>query len=100
VAADISPRVTPAADGGAVPVPVRTHRVRGWVLLGFAVWNVVVWGNRAVNMVGDRTEWSVGFVVVHLVLFGMGLAAAVVLGTIGWRMRREASGAPAPPRRA
>lgn len=75
-----------------VAVPARTHRLRSWVLVAFAAWNVVVWGTRAVNMVGDRTDWPVGFVVVHLVLFGTGLAAAVVLGTIGWRMRREARG--------
>ena len=73
-----------------VAVPARTHRVRAWVLLAFALWNVLVWGTRAANMVGERTEWSVGFVVVHLVLFGSGLAAAGVLGVIGWRMRREA----------
>ena len=73
-----------------VAVSGRTHRIRAWVLLAFAVWNVVVWGTRAANMVGERTEWSLGFVVVHLVLFGSGLAAAVVLGVIGWRMRREA----------
>lgn len=90
MAADISSPSTPATDGGGVTVPTRTHRVRSWVLLAFAVWNVWVWGTRAVNMIGERTEWSVGFVVVHLVLFGTGLAAAVVLGTIGWRMRAEA----------
>lgn len=73
-----------------VAVPTRTHRVRAWVLLAFAAWNVLVWGNRAINIVNDRTDWSVGFVVVHLVLFGMGLAAAAVLGVMGWRMRREA----------
>lgn len=103
MATDLSSPTTPAGgrpegadDGGAtIAVPARAHRVRAWVLLAFAAWNVWVWGTRAVNMVGERTEWSVGFVVVHLLLFGGGIAGAAVLGTIGWRMRREA-GAPAP----
>ena len=90
VDADIASRPRHAAE---VAVPVRTHRIRSWVLLAFAAWNVWVWGTRAANMIGERTEWSVGFVVVHLVLFGTGLAAAVVLGVVGWRMRREARGA-------
>lgn len=100
MATDISAPVTPADHDGTVGVPARTHRIRSWVLLAFAGWNVVVWGTRASNMVGERTEWSVGFVVVHLVLFGMGLAAAVVLGTMGWRMRREARSATSRPRGA
>ena len=95
MAADISSPVTPAADGGEVVVPARTHRVRAWVLLAFAAWNVWVWTTRAVNMLGERTEWSVGFVVVHLLLFAGGLGGAIVLGTIGWRMRREATRAAA-----
>lgn len=92
VDADIaSPHSRPQPDHGAtVAVPSRTHRIRAWVLLAFAAWNLWVWGTRAVNMVGERTEWSVGFVVVHLLLFGGGLAAATVLGVVGWRMRREA----------
>ena len=91
MAADISSPVTPAADGGEVAVPARIHRVRAWVLLAFAAWNVWVWTTRAVNMVGERTEWSVAFVVVHLLLFAGGLGGAIVLGVIGWRMRREAA---------
>lgn len=91
MAADISSPVTPAADrDGMVAVPTRAHRVRAWVLLAFAAWNLLVWGTRFANMLGERTEWSVGFVVVHLLLFGGGIAGAAVLGTIGWRMRREA----------
>ena len=85
----------PATGRSEVAVPTRTHRVRSWLLLAFAAWNVWVWGTRAINMVGERTEWTVGFVVVHLLLFGGGLAAAVVLGVVGWRMRREARAADA-----
>lgn len=85
-----SSSVPPAADGGAVTVPTRTHRVRSWILLAFAAWNVWVWTTRAVNMIGERHQWDVGFVVVHLVLFAGGLGGAVVLGVVGWRMRREA----------
>ncbi len=92
MAADISSSVTPAADrDGRVTLPARTHRVRAWILLAFAAWNVWVWTTRAVNMIGERTEWSVAFVVVHLLLFAGGLGGAIVLGTIGWRMRREAT---------
>lgn len=93
MAADISSPTTPGDEPGAVAVPARTHRIRSWVLLAFAAWNVWVWTTRAVNMVGERQEWSVGFVVVHLLLFAGGLVGAVVLGVIGWRMRREARAA-------
>ena len=97
VDARLSPSATPAADRGEVVVPARTHRVRAWILLAFAVWNVWVWGTRAINMVGERTEWSVPFVVVHLLLFAGGFGGAVVLGILGWRMRRESgAGQPAP----
>ena len=100
MAADISSPTSPATEGGEVAVPTRTHRLRSWVLLGFAAWNVWVWTTRAVNMVGERNEWSVGFVVVHLLLFAGGLGGAIVLGAIGWRMRREARGRTAPTRAA
>lgn len=91
MAADISSPVTPAAPrDGEVAVPARTHRLRAWVLLAFAAWNVWVWGTRFANMLGERTEWSVAFVVVHLLLFAGGFGGAVVLGVVGWRMRREA----------
>ena len=93
MAADISSPVSPATDGGQITVASRTHRVRSWVLLAFAAYNVWVWATRAINMIGDRQEWSVGFVVVHLVLFAGGFGGAAVLGTIGWRMRRESRGA-------
>lgn len=87
----------PAADGGGtVPVPARTHRIRSWILLAFAAWNVWVWATRAVNMVGERNEWDVAFVVVHLLLFAGGLGGAVVLGVLGWRMRRETARAARP----
>lgn len=83
-------------DGGAVAVPARTHRARSWILLAFAAWNVWVWTTRAVNMVGERNEWDVAFVVVHLLLFAGGLGGAVVLGVVGWRMRREGTRAAHP----
>ncbi len=86
----------PAADRGTVAVPARTHRVRSWILLAFAAWNVWVWTTRAANMVGERNEWDVAFVVVHLLLFAGGLGGAVVLGVVGWRMRREARDSSAP----
>lgn len=91
VDAGLSSSSTPrAADRGTIAVPTRTHLVRSWVLLAFAAWNVWVWSTRAANMIGERNEWDVGFVVVHLLLFAGGLGGAVVLGVVGWRMRREA----------
>lgn len=91
-----SSSVPAADDGGAVAVPARTHRIRSWILLAFAAWNVWVWTTRAVNMVGERNEWDVAFVVVHLLLFAGGLGGAVVLGVVGWRMRREGTRAARP----
>lgn len=85
-----APVPTRASHDPTVAVPARTHRIRSWVLLAFAAWNVWVWTTRFVNMVGERTEWPVGFVVVHLLLFAGGLGGAAVLAVIGWRMRREA----------
>lgn len=82
--------ITTPARPPEVVVPTRTHRVRAWVLLAFAAWNVWVWTTRAVNLLQDRAEWSVAFVAVHLVLFAGGLGGGAVLAVIGWRMRREA----------
>lgn len=91
VDADVSsPAPTPRRVEGDLVLPARTHRVRARLVLAFAAWNVWVWTTRAVNMVGERQEWSVPFVVVHLLLFAGGLGGALVLGVIGWRMRREA----------
>ncbi len=72
-----------------VVVDATSHRRRAWVLLAFAAWNVWVWATRLINLLGDREDFSVGFVVVHVVLFVGGFGGAALLAAIGWRMRRE-----------
>lgn len=57
-------------------------------LAGFQYW---LWGTRIYNLVGDDTvEYTLGFVVVHLVLYGAAIGAGMVLTVLGVRMWREA----------
>ncbi len=72
-------------------VPPATHRRRAWVLLAIAAWNVVVWGTRMRNLLGDPTEHSAAFVAVHVVLYLGGFGTAAVLTAMAVRMRREAA---------
>lgn len=76
------------------PAPAATARNvrRGWLLLGAFGWNTYVWVTRIYNLLsgGELQTRSTGFVVVHLVLYGVSLAVGLVVGVIGWRLRREA----------
>jgi hypothetical protein len=87
---DASLDATPAAAPGHVVVPARTHRVRAWLLLAFAAWNVWVWTTRVFNLAEEAGQWSAAFVAVHMVLFGTGLIGAAIFAVIGVRMLREA----------
>lgn len=82
------------AAPGHVAVPTRTHRIRAWLLLAFAAWNVWVWTTRLLNLVEEAGQWSAAFVAVHMVLYGSGLIGAAVFAVIGIRMLREARRAP------
>jgi hypothetical protein len=80
--------VSPAVD--TVPVRRRTHRRRGGVLLGLALFQFWLWGTRIVNLLGDAGSFSTAFVTVHLVLYVAAIGAGVLLLVLGWRMWREA----------
>lgn len=75
-----------------VTTPATTHRRRAWLLLGLGVFQVWLWTTRVVNLVGDPTPRSAGFVAVHAVLYTAAFGCAFLLLGLGWRMRREARG--------
>jgi len=87
---DASLDATPDTTGDHVVVPARTHRVRAWLLIAFAAWNVWVWTTRVFNLAEEAGQWSAAFVAVHMVLFGTGLIGAAILAVMGVRMLREA----------
>ncbi len=70
----------------------RTHLRRGWLLLVVGAWNLWLWVTRTINLFGE--DRSAAFIAVHLILYGVSIAIAIVLGVLGWRMRREAQGDP------
>lgn len=98
-----SPQQASRADGapprdGPAPSPraarLARQRRRGWLLLAAFAWNTWLFTTRIWNLLtGPELETrSTGFVVVHMVLYIASLAVGAMVGTIGWRMRREASG--------
>lgn len=98
-----SPRQAPTGDGvspreAGAPPPQATgaarQRRRGWLLVAAFAWNTWLFTTRIWNLLtGPELETrSTGFVVVHMVLYVASLAVGAMVGTIGWRMRREASG--------
>jgi hypothetical protein len=74
-----------------LPAAAARHRRRAWLLLAAAAWNAYVWLTRLGIVLDDRQ--TVPFRVVHGVLIVVSLAFAAALAAVGWRMRREASGA-------
>ena len=86
----MSTTLDPHPDAG-VTDPT-THRRRGWVLLAIGAFQVWLWVTRVINLVGDPTPRTTGFVVVHAVLYAAAFGCAFVLLGLGWRMRREARG--------
>lgn len=81
---------TPLAPAPRRVVDTRRHARRGWLLLGVAAWNVWLWVTRTMNLLGDTTPRSTGFVVVHVLLYGASFLIAGGLAVMGWRMLREA----------
>ena len=68
---------------------MRRTLVRSNLLLAAAAWTLYVWVTRMWNIARDPAH-SFGFKAVHGVLAVVSVAFAVVVGVIGWRMRREA----------
>ncbi|MEX2504858.1 MAG: hypothetical protein WD378_08405 [Egicoccus sp.] len=92
---------SPRADASTdleVRTPAHVHRRRAVVLLALAVFQFWLWATRIYNLIGDDTvEYTLGFVLVHLVLYGAAIGAGVVLTVLGLRMWREARAAGAGP---
>lgn len=78
------------AHDDMVLVPRRTHQRRAWLLLAVALFQVWLWTTRLLNLVNDPEPRTVGFVVVHAVLYMAAFGAAGVLLTLGLRLRGEA----------
>jgi hypothetical protein len=71
---------------------VRLERKHGLLLLGVAVWNVVIWVTFAKNLYGahaDGEDRPTGYWVAHTVLIVVDLVIAVVLGRLGLKLVRE-----------
>lgn len=89
MAIDTTP--TPTADASpSTAVDARTHARRGLLLLAFALWNLWLWGTRTYNLFTSDESQTTGFIVVHVALYVLSTAVAVVFGVMGWHMRREA----------
>ncbi|MBS3940403.1 MAG: hypothetical protein KG028_05530 [Actinobacteria bacterium] len=89
-----SPSRADASTDLEVRTPARVHRRRAVVLLALAVFQFWLWGTRIYNLLGDSTvEYTLAFVLVHLVLYAAAIGAGVVLTVLGLRMWREARAA-------
>ena len=67
------------------------ERKHGWVLLGIAAWNVVIWLTFAKNLSAAYSageDRATGYWVAHTVLIVVGLVTAVVLARLGRRVLR------------
>ncbi|MCW2795988.1 hypothetical protein [Nocardioides sp.] len=74
---------------------MKLERKHGWLLLGVAVWNLVIWATFAKNLAQahssgeDRPQ---GYWIAHSVLIVVDLAIGLVLGRLGLKLlKREAA---------
>jgi hypothetical protein len=68
---------------------MRRQLVRSGLLLAAAAWTLFIWVTRMWNIARDPAH-SFGFKAVHGLLAAVSVAFAMIVGLIGWRMRREA----------
>jgi len=64
-------------------------RRHGWILVGLAVWNVVIWVRFIVALSNDDSGRPTAFFVAHGVLIVVNLLIAALLATWGWRVLRK-----------
>lgn len=65
---------------------MRFERKHGWLLVGVAVWNVVIWLTFAKNLAAAHSSGEArptGYWVAHSVLIVVDLVIAVVLARLG-----------------
>ncbi|WP_109510071.1 SCO4848 family membrane protein [Nocardioides speluncae] len=77
---------------------MRFERKHAYLLLAVAVWNVITFGNLAMNLIQaaqDGEDRAAGYWIAHTVLIVVNFLIAGVLGALGWRALRETRRAPA-----
>lgn len=65
---------------------MKLERKHGWLLVGVAAWNVVIWSTFAKNLAAAYSSGEhrpTGYWVAHSVLIVVDLIIAVVLGRLG-----------------
>jgi hypothetical protein len=65
---------------------MRFERKHGWLLIGVAAWNVVIWATFAKNLAAAHSSGEdrpTGYWVAHSVLIVVDLVIAAVLGRLG-----------------
>jgi hypothetical protein len=71
---------------------MKIERKHGWLLVGVAVWNAVIWATFAKNLAEahasgeDRPQ---GYWIAHSVLIVVDLAIGLVLGRLGVKILRS-----------
>jgi len=68
------------------------ERKHGWLLLGVAGWNVVIWLTFAKNLhaaYADGEDRATGYWVAHSILIVVDLVIAAVLARLGLRLLRS-----------
>jgi hypothetical protein len=71
---------------------MKVERKHGWLLVGVAVWNLVIWATFAKNLAAahssgeDRPQ---GYWIAHSVLIVVDLAIGLVLGRLGLKILRS-----------
>jgi hypothetical protein len=79
---------------------VRLERKHGWLLVGIAVWNFVIWLTFARNLYDAHAageDRATGYWVAHTVLIVVDLVIGVVLGRLGLATLRRREAAQPPP---
>ena len=70
---------------------MKLERKHGWLLVGIALWNFVVWGTFIKNLAASHASGEDrpgGYYVAHSVLIVVDLAIGVVLGLLGLKILR------------
>jgi hypothetical protein len=71
---------------------MRFERKHGWLLIGVAAWNVVIWATFAKNLAAAHSSGEdrpTGYWVAHSVLIVVDLVIAGVLGRLGLKALRS-----------